>query len=464
VPDIAVTEPSMADLAEVDEVLARIAAEDAAQRDEGVRQILELGPRLVPAMRRRLSALAESSDKAAMKRLLFDLRRAAKDEPEEEVPGAPAPKSDTGPDYLALLVERARPGLPAYRDLVRVVALSRMLEHVGTTPAARGIVDVYVRFGDFLRVDTQKALARLGDRAVPALIEAKKHQAEKIARWAARQLDMLGRAAPSQAVQIPDPAVLADVFRAYGRTKDLDAARIIISFAGSERAQLREASRQAIALLGESGHWQLRDAYEDVVGKRAARDWTWERTARELFGELDRLRRAELENRFDAGLKAQAAGDLDAMRAAYDEVLARVPFFERSDEMVGGYWDFGRKHAGDRRDDAIAALYRAERLSRGKPHHDRIQSLLLTLNAERLAAAGVADRNLLRRALELDPGNARARERMTELSASRPVSDGKLRYALAGGFTLFGVLGVLLVLLLGRGAKARSAPPETTTG
>jgi hypothetical protein len=460
VPDIAVSEPSMAELAEVDEVLGRIAGEDNAQREEGVRQILELGPRLVPAMRRRLAALADSSDKGALKRLLYDIRRAAKDEPQDDVPGAPE-KSDKGPDYLTLLVDRARPGLPAYRDLVRVIALSRMLEHVATTPAARGIVDVYVRFGDFLRIDTQKALARLGDRAVPALIEARKHQAEKIARWAGRQLDALGRAAPSQAVQIPDPAVLADVFRAYGRTRDLDAARIIISFAGSERAQLREASRQAIALFGESGHWQLRDAYEDVVGKRAARDWTWERTARELFGELDRLRRVELSDRFEAGQKALAAGDLDAMRAAYDEVLARVPFFERADEMVGGYWDFGQKHADDRREDAIAALYRAERLSRGKPHHDRIESLLLTLNAERLAETGVADRNLLRRALELDPGNTRARTRMTELSLAKPTAQGNLRYALAGGFAGLGLLGVLLVLFLGRGGKSRpKAPPE----
>lgn len=461
VPDIAVPEPSAPDLAEVDELLARIAAEDPAAREEGVRQILELGPRLVPALRRRLSALADSSDKGALKRLLWDLRRAAKDEPQEEVPGAPAEKPDRGPDYLKLLVDRARPGLPAWRDLVRVVALSRMLEHVGTTPAVRGIVDVYVRFGDFLRVDTQKALARLGDRAVPALIEARKHQAEKIAHWAARQLDMLGRAAPSQAVQIADPAVLADVFRAYGRARDIDSARIIISFAGSERAQLREASRQAIALFGESAHWQLRDGYEDVVGKRAARDWTWERTARELFSELDRLRREELLDRFEAGQKAQAAGDLDAMRAAYDEVLARVPFFERSDEMVGGYWDFAKKHADDRRDDAISALYRAERLSRGKPHHDRIQSLLFSLNAERLASNGVADRNLLRRALELDPGNTRARERMAELSLARPAAQGKLRYTLAGGFAALGLLGVLIVLFAGRAGKSR--PPEKST-
>jgi hypothetical protein len=458
VPELSVSEPTAADLAEVDEVLSRISSDDAAVREEGVRAILELGPRLVPAVRRRLDALATASEKNALKRLLFDVRREAKDEPREEVPGAPAEKADTGPDYLKLLVERARPGLPAFRDLVRVIALSRMLEQIGTTPAVRGVIDVYVRFGDFLRIDTQKALARLGDKAVPALIEAKKHQADKIAHWASRQLDMLGRAAPSQAVQIPDPAVLSDVFRAYGRTRDLDAARIIISFAGSERAQLREAARQAIALYGESGHWQLRDAYEDVVGKRAARDWTWERTARELFAELDRLRRAEVLDRFEAGQKAQAAGDLEAMREAYDYVVARVPAFERADEMVGGYWELGQKYANGRRDDAILALYRAERLSRGKALHERIQSLLLTLEAERSVERGVVDRNLLKKALELDPSNARARERMDTLSRAEIAASPTLRYVLGAGFAGLGVLGVCLVLFIGRKRPLETAP------
>ncbi len=68
---------------------------------------------------------------------------------------------------------------------------------------------------------------------------------------------------------------------------------------------MREAARQAIALLGETGNWQLRDAYENVVGKRPARDWNWDRTAQELFFELDRLRSAEVNDLFDKGQKAR---------------------------------------------------------------------------------------------------------------------------------------------------------------
>jgi hypothetical protein len=448
-------QPNLAELGEVDELLDRISGDDASAREDGVRGMVELMPRLVPAIRKRLDDLSASSDKLALKQLLGETRRAAKDEPHDDAPGAPDEKPSAGPDYLALLTSRAKPSSPVWRDLVKVIALSRMLEHIGTTPAARGIIDVYVRFGDFLRIDTQRALARLGDRAVPALIEARRHPSEKIAHWALRQLDMLGRAAPSQAVQIADPEVLADVLRAYGRTHDLDAARIVVSFAGSERGQLRTAARQAIGMLGEAGHWQLRDAYEDVMGKRAPRDWTWERTARELFGELDRLRRAEVYDRFEAGQKAEAAGDLVAMRKAFDEVLVRAPFFERGDEMVGGYWEYAKKYAATQPDDAIAVLRRAERLGQNSPARDHIRSLLFTLEAERLEAKHVVDRSLYRRALELDDGNKRARDELNVLSRPARTDDHRLRYLAAASILCAGLAGAGFILL-----KRRHKEPE----
>lgn len=443
----AMKEATLAELADIDELLSRITAEEANRRDDGVRAILELTPRMVPAIRKRLDDLADSADKNALKQLLLETRRSVKDEPRDEVPGGPEDKSSSGPDYLSMMEQHARPSSPAWRDLVKLLALSRMLEHVGTTPAVRGLVDIYVHFGEFVRIDTQHALARLGDRAVPALIEARRHPAQKIAHWAERELDMLGRAAPSQAVRIANPEILADVLRAYGRTRDLDAARVVVSFAGSERAMLRMASRQAIAMLGEAGHWQLRDAYEDVMGKRAARDWTWERTARELFGELDRLRRAEVYDRFDAGQKAEVAGDFETMRKAYDDVLVRAPFFERADEMVGGYWEYGKRNAKSHPEQAIVALRRAERLSEGKPAHDKIASLLDTLEAERLAAAHIVDRSLLHRALALDASNSRAQAELNALSVPVKTGDRKLRYYAAASILFAGLLGSAFVLL-----------------
>jgi hypothetical protein len=275
-PSIEVVRPDAADLAEVDALLGRVVAEDAQDREAAVRELLEATPKQVSAIRFRLGSVADNADKEAMKRLLLKTRHELldkKDDDESEKPSA-------GLDYLARLSQKAEPKSEAWRNLVTVLSLSRMLESIGSVEAVRGLVDVYARFGEFLRITTQNALSRLGDRAVPALIEAERHPAEKIAKWAVRELDMLGRGIPSEAVQTQDQAVLADVLRAYGRTRNPDAVRIVVSFANSERAQVREASRQAVALMGEVASWQLRDSYENVVGKKPPRDWAWERTAR----------------------------------------------------------------------------------------------------------------------------------------------------------------------------------------
>ncbi|HEX6271920.1 MAG TPA: hypothetical protein VFZ53_02725 [Polyangiaceae bacterium] len=453
VPSVEPGAPRAEDLAELDAVLARVSSNDPGERETGTREILELSPRLVAAMRRRLATIADQANRNAMKILLYDVRRAAREMPEDEPDDGR--KEKDGPDYLALLVSKPQKPESAWRDLTRVLALSRMLEHVGTTEAVRGIVEVHVRFGEFLRVDTQRALTRLGDRAVPALIEARRHPTERIGKWAARRLDAAGRAAPGQAAQIGDVQVLADVFRAYGRTKDLDAARIVVSFAGSERTQLREAARQAVAMLGEAGHWQLRDAYENVVGKRAQRDWGWERTARELFGELDRLRRVEIADVFEKAVAARRKGDLEAMRLAFDQVLARSPDFQRADEMADGYFEYATKHAEDQREQALLALRRADRIGTDAARRKKIQSLLFSLEADRLGERGIADRSLLKRALDADPDNARAREQLAELTRAPAPSDRRTRYAVAGAIGLSALLGVLFILL-----RPRKASPE----
>jgi hypothetical protein len=179
VPSLELKDPTPADLADVDELLDRIDADDAAAREDGIRRIAELAPRAVPAVRRRLDGVATKADKDAMKRLLADIRRKAKGDGEEEQDPKEAAAQDRATDYLDFVLKQPRPKDDAWRALVRTLALRRMLETIGTTPAVRGIVEVYVRFGDFVRVDTQRSLARLGDKAVPALLEARRHPADR---------------------------------------------------------------------------------------------------------------------------------------------------------------------------------------------------------------------------------------------------------------------------------------------
>src|SRR6185295_1067395 len=88
--------------------------------------------------------------------------------------------------------------------------------------------------------------------------------------------------------------------------------------------------------------WQLREAYENLIGKKPSEDWGWERVARELFAAYDRARLSEVYALMDTGLAAERAGKFEDMAQAFDRVLARAPLFERRAEMVHGYYELAR--------------------------------------------------------------------------------------------------------------------------
>ena len=461
IPSLEVPRPAAPDLEELDARLAKLCSTDDTERDVARREVLEVTAKAIPALRFRLASIADSTKHDELKELLLKIRKKGRDDARDEQAADGKRGHVKTPDYFEMAVEHAEPKSKAWCSLASVLAESRMLAQIGTVEAVRGLIDVYVRYGEFLRVDTQLQLEALGDRAVPALIETRRHQAEKIAKWSERELDALGKAIPSEAVQVADLQVLSDVLRAYGRVRDPDAARIVVSFSNSERAQVREASRQAIAMLGEVGAWQLRDTYETVVGKKPPRDWNWERTARELFGEFDRLRSAEVSKLYDAGALARQNGDLEGMRKAFDQVLTRSPDYPKRAELTSAYLEYAQKNLGKSPGPALAALRRVERLGKGTEAEKTATSLRLTLEAEALADAGIADRTLLTRALEADPNNARAREGLSRFEHGEVKVDDPSRYYGAAAIALVALGGILVVLLRGRGAQERAAAPTT---
>jgi len=469
IPSLEVPRPTPEALAELDARLSRLCSADESERDAARRELLEIDPSAVPALRFRLASIADSTNHDELKELLLDVRKKGRDNARDEQAAEGKRGRVKTPDYLQMASEHASPKVKQWCSLISVLGASRMLAQIGTVEAVRGLIDVYVRYGEFLRVDTQLQLEALGDRAVPALIETRRHKAVKIAKWAERELDSLGKAIPSEAVQVTDLQVLSDVLRAFGRVRDPDAARIVVSFSNSERAQVREASRQAIAMLGEVGAWQLRDTYETVVGKKPARDWNWERTARELFGQFDRLRSAEVSKLYEAGAAAREHGDLEGMRKAFDQVLARNPDYPKRADLAQAYLDYAKQAAPKDPNAARSALRRVERLGKGSELEKTAASLRLTLEAEALAAAGIADRTLLTRALEADPNNARARTELARFEHGELKNDGASRYYAAGAIGLAALAGILVVLLRrgpreGAPASAGDSPAPGTSG
>ncbi|WP_437895944.1 hypothetical protein [Sorangium sp. So ce124] len=356
-------------------------------------------------------------------------------------------------DWLDFMLAAARPRDSAWRDVVKLLAMERMLVAAGTTPAVRELIALHAYFGELLRIDLQRQVAKLRDKAVPALIEARQHDAKIVQRWANKQLDLLGRAIPGEAIASNDTQILADVLRAYGRVRDVDAMRVVLSFCNSDRARLRDAAREAISAIGEPGIWQLRDAYLDLTGAKPPREWSWDRVARELFGTYDRARLAEVYKLMDEGVAAASAGKPAEATEAFDKVLARAPLFERRKEMVDAYVERARSLPADRRDDALAMLRKALRLDAPGERAKKIEAEIAYLEGALLIERGTPDKFVLERAIELDPSNAGARAALASLGDK--VAERKSqtnRHIAAAAVGLAAVLSMFFI------ARRRSAP------
>lgn len=395
-PKVDLKSPRPRAMEAIDALLARVAGTEDAGRETAVAELTEAKPDWVSGLSRRIDTIVERADKEKMRALLETERKKNA-------------RSDES-DYLGFMVKAPNPSSQTWRDLVQILAIGKMLSAIGSAEAMREVVRIYARYGEFLRVETQRNLDRLGDRAIAGYLEATLHQAPKISGWAKKQLELAKRDTPSSAVRTEDPAALALILIALGRTRDPECARVLISFAGTERSQIRLAARQGIALLGEVAAWQLRDAYQDTTGRTVPREWTWKRTARELFTELDRMRLAKVFERFEAGRKKESEGALEEMGRLYDEVLTESPLFEEREKMVPGYWALARALEDAAPERAALALRRIERLSSEESERARAESLRHVLEARRLAGEGVVDQGLVDKAIALDPESEAARE------------------------------------------------------
>ena len=343
---------------------------------------------LVPAIRERLEELREELDgdratalleraRAKGRRAIRAYKRAHKDEPE------PAG------DWLAFIVALENHEAKGWRSLAELYALLRVLETVGTTDAVRQMIASYSYFGELVRIDLQRAITRLDEKAVPALIEAKQHDARKVRRWATKRLDQLGRAITGEAAATIDPHILADVLLAFGRVRDLDATRIILSFTSSDRVHLRTAARAAIGAMGKPIRGFVRNAYKDLTGSAPPKEWEWERLARELFRLHDVARLRVVYEQMDAGTDAAKAGRYDDAVAAFDDVLSRVPLFDRRSEMTPAYFEHAKQLIEKaERERALLLLHKALRLDPNTPHQAAIESRIAMLEGERLLENG----------------------------------------------------------------------------
>jgi hypothetical protein len=124
--------------------------------------------------------------------------------------------------------------------------------------------------------------------------------------------------------------------------------------------------------------------------------------------------------------------------------------FARGPEMAAGYYSFAEAHIDDHDPGlALKALSRVDRLAGdSEPLKRSAQSLRLTLEAQRLFQRHIADQTLLRRALDLDARNARAKHLLERITRGDAASEHRVyRYVAAGAILALSLGGLVFILL-----------------
>lgn len=411
------------------------------------------------AIRQRVLELRDALDGRGAERALEQARKNGRTAIRKAKKALPKGEPEPDGDWLVFMLATG-PDSEARSQAIELYGMLRMLEAQGTTAATREMIACYSYFGNLVRIDLQRSIDRLKDKAVPALLEAKQHDARKVRNWARERLDRLGRAIPGEAVSTKDPVILADVFLAFARVKDLEATRIILSFVNHDRVQLRRAARAAIGALGKPARGFFRNAYQDLTGELPSKDWDWERLARELFRLHDMARMRPVYEQMDQGRAAAEHGRYEDAVSAFDQVLARDPLFDGRDEMALAYFGRAKELIKDgQRDAASVALRKALRLDPKGANGPKIQSQIATLEGEALIEKGTPDRFILERAIALDQDNERAKELLASLaSESTARQKDTKKYVAAIGI---GILATILMLLIARlPRRNRKAVPE----
>jgi len=300
----------------------------------------------------------------------------------------------------------------------------------------------------------------MGDHAVAALVEVRRDPDKELRNLANKLLDGMGRFLAQDAVQVKDPQSLADVLVAFGKTKDPDALRVVISYLNADRVAVRDSARWSVAQYGADAKPLLKETYEAFSGEKVADDWGAEKLLGSLLSAYDKVRLAEVYHLLDEGIAHRDAGRLEEAVGSFDALLARAPTFERRAELAPPYLELGKRIAAKDRVQGRALMAKAARLAVGTPLAASIDAELTFLDAQDLLERGVADTALLRKVLELDPNHAGARELLGRLESEERVRDDRFR-RWAGAAAAGIVAALAAILLVGRGKREPPRPRRT---
>ncbi len=427
-------------LEELEGWAADLASDDPAARQAACDALSTLEEEALPAIRRRVETLARPRfDTEEAYRTINRFRHAVgslrADEDVDVIPGLPTVLGEDREAMTVALVERR--------------LLARSLVDMATIEAAPVLGEIIATDPQAWRWEFRRMVWRLGERALPMLLILDDHGdpgVRRFARWGIREL---GSPEPGRAIQTHDMRLLAEIIRAYGTKRDMDAMRAVVGCVVHERAQVRNAARWATERYGRNAIWQLRRVYRNLTGEHADQSLGWEATASMLYAAHDAQRLAPVRRELDAGLAALADGDLDTMRTKFDAVLIAAPDLPQRAQLAPGYAALGARAltAGDVAE-ARRFYRRAVRLSPTHASAESWRAELQFIEAESRLASGVADLGAYQQVLLHDPEHAGALAFIVAANGDGPAEEGwplkRMVLALAV-LILLGVFGTMWI-------------------
>jgi Tfp pilus assembly protein PilF len=215
---------------------------------------------------------------------------------------------------------------------------------------------------------------------------------------------------------------------------------------------VRDAARESIAEYADLAVPKLRESYGLLTGEAPPLDWPTPWLRQKLFEVMDRIRLEDVDARVHEGLTALNEGRLADAVADFDDVLARQPDWDRKAEMVPAYVFYAQSVAGAARPAARTNFEKALQLDPNGPRRAQIESALAVLEGKDLHDRGVNDEEPFRRALKLDPGNAKAQAEIARIEEAEVGRDQRWRRRVIEGS---GALVLLCGLILFVGPRRR---------
>jgi len=348
---------------------------------------------------------------------------------------------------------------PRSREHQRVIAMAEpamlwhALDRMESLEAQRAVFGLIGLDEGLWMPEARNWLRRRRAALTAAAIHARRDGDRFVRSWGRFAYEELGAEDPGQVIPSLEREQLPDVLEAYAEARMQSAMRVIVSYVGSERRAIRRSARNAIELYGGNAIWILRTAFRNETGAHPPREWGWRQVTTQLYERVDSRRMEPVRAALEAGIAAHEAGDLDAMQASFDEVLARMPELERPEPVAAGYVALARRAREAGELDAAEQHYRRA-LRLAGPDHAEWRAELGFLRAQRASSHGVWDEAAFQRVTAVIPDHAQA---LSSLAAMRTPAVVTRREA-STGRSKWGLAAAGLLALLGIGLLWRSAP------